>query len=80
MAKSSKASDAPVGSKLHRTRRQTAVTHKPAIAYLVEWNANQKGRPRALVFRLSNALVRVCAEKGVPVLLCPHIENSVIPG
>ena len=78
MAKSSKASDAPVGSKLHRTRRQTAVTYKPALAYLVEWNANQKGR-RALVFRLSNALVRVCAEKGVPVLLCPHTKTRLFP-
>jgi hypothetical protein len=65
-------------SMLDRNRRQTAVTHKPALAYLVEWNANQKGR-RGLVYRLSNALVRVCAEQGVPVLLCPHTKTRLFP-
>jgi hypothetical protein len=71
MAKSSEASDAP-------GRRHSAVTHKPALAYLIEWKANQKGR-RALVFRLSSALVRVCAERGVPVLLCPHTKTRLFP-
>ena len=65
-------------SKLGRNRRRSALTHKPALAYLVEWNAAQKGR-RSLVYRLSNALVRVCAEKGVPVLLCPHTKTRLFP-
>jgi hypothetical protein len=65
-------------SKPSRNRRQTAVTHKPALAYLVEWNANQRGR-RPLVTRLSSALARVCAERGVPVLLCPHTKTRLFP-
>jgi hypothetical protein len=64
--------------KLDRNRWRAAVSHKPALAHLVEWEANQKGR-RALVFRLSNALARVCAEKGVPVLLCPHTKTRLFP-
>jgi len=78
MAKSSKASDAPMESKFKRDRRHTAVSHKPALAYLVEWKANQKGR-RALVYRVSSALARFCAEKGVPVLLCPHTKTRLFP-
>jgi hypothetical protein len=61
-----------------RERRHTAVTHKPALAYLVEWKAKQKGR-RPLVYRLSSALVRVCAQKGVPVLLCPQTKTRLFP-
>jgi hypothetical protein len=78
MAKSSKASDAPMKSWLDRNRRHRAVTYKPALAYLVEWKANQKGR-RALVYRVSSALARFCAEKGVPVLLCPHTKTRLFP-
>jgi hypothetical protein len=70
--------NAPMKSKLDRNRRRIVVTHKPALAYLVEWKANQKGR-RALVYRLSNALVRTCAAKGVPVLLCPHTRTRLFP-
>jgi hypothetical protein len=71
MAKSSKASVAP-------GHGHSDVTHKPALAYLVEWGARQKGR-RALVFRLSGALARNCAERGVPVLLCPHTKTRLFP-
>jgi hypothetical protein len=66
-------------SKLDRNRRQAAVTHKPALAYPVEWKANQKGR-RPLVFRLSNALVRVCAEKGVSSALRKRDSSSLSTG
>jgi hypothetical protein len=69
--------NAPPAS-LDRDHQDTAATHKPALAYLVEWKASQKGR-RSLVYRLSNALVRVCAEKGVPVLLCPHTKTRLFP-
>jgi hypothetical protein len=55
--------NAPIKSKSDRTRRHTAVTHKPALAYLIKWKANQKGR-RPLVSRLSSALARVGAERG----------------
>jgi hypothetical protein len=69
----------PKRSKLdHNRRRRTDVTHKPALAYLVEWKANQKGR-RALVYRLSSALARLCAEKGVPVRLCPQTKTRLFP-
>jgi hypothetical protein len=77
MAKSSKATDAPKKPKSGR-RQRTVATHKPALAYLVEWKANQKGR-RALVYRLSSALARACAEKGVPVLLCPETKTRLFP-
>jgi hypothetical protein len=70
--------NSPIEPKLGRNSRRATVTYKPALAYLVEWEANQKGR-RALVFRLSNALARVCAEKGVPVLLCPHTKTRLFP-
>jgi hypothetical protein len=78
MAKSAKSSDILNKPKLDRHRQRTTVTHKPALAYLVEWEANQKGR-RALVLRLSSALVRVCAEKGVPVRLCPQTKTRLFP-
>jgi hypothetical protein len=70
--------NAPMRAKLDRNRQRSAVTHKPALAFLVQWKANQKGR-RALVYRLSNALVRVCAEKGVAVQLCPHTKTRLFP-
>ena len=68
----------PQASNLDRDYRHSAVTQKPALAYLVEWKANQKGR-RALVFRLSSAPARVCAEKGVPVRLSPDTKTRLFP-
>ena len=40
--------------------------------------ADQKGR-RPLVLRVSSALARICAERGVPVLLCPHTKTRLFP-
>ena len=67
----------PMNSRLAR-RRQTAVMHKPALAFLIEWGADQKGR-RPLVLRVSSALARICAERGVPVLLCPYTGTRLFP-
>ena len=78
VAKSSKASNASVKSKSDGHRRQTAITHKPALAYLIEWKANQKGR-RPLVIRLSSALVRVCAERGGAGSALPAHKTRLFP-
>src|SRR5215469_12507033 len=51
-------------------------SYRPALAFLIEWKAKQKGR-RSLVHRLSSALVRACAEKGVAVRLCPHTKTRL---
>jgi hypothetical protein len=77
MVKSSKAFDASK-KPMDRYCRHIPVMHKSALAYLVEWDAKQKGR-RALVLRLSSALVRVCAEKGIPVRLCPQTKTRLFP-
>jgi hypothetical protein len=34
---------------------------------------------QSLVYRLSGARVRICAEKGVPVLLCPRTGTRLFP-